>query len=266
MKKIIIVFLIIIFGALVYTQIKPGKPSDNIIKEIISQPTPTPTISQSYEILYNNQKIAADIIPIENSSSLTLIPNFKEKLSTSQIMERNNCKAGANGGFYGKDDRPIGHFMNNDIYLGDMLVNHNFFNGFFVGIQGEGVGIISNKLTERRYKFIVQSGPYMDLWKPEKLSIINDEMARRVLVVNATRKINDGYTAEYYFMVLYDPDAQFSGPYLAQVPLILDKIDDEMGAKIVSSLNLDGGGASSFWNDNITLEELASVGSFFCIK
>ncbi|MBI4067037.1 phosphodiester glycosidase family protein, partial [Candidatus Gottesmanbacteria bacterium] len=181
------------------------------------------------------------------------------------IMKNNNCRAGVNGGFYDKEGNPIGLFMSNNNYLGDILVNHPFFNGFFVGIDDGGLAIEGEKLPERGYSFILQSGPLMDGWKPTKLSIINDEAARRVVVVETTRKVKEGYIGEKYFMVLYDPDSHFSGPYLSQVPLILAKLQEQMGTQITLSLNLDGGGASAFYNDNIKLEELSPVGSFFCL-
>ena len=256
MKKILI--LVLLVGLLGFF-ISDYKKPQNLNESVSISPTPSDNLSNNYfQVTYNGQLINAAIIKIENSRSLTLIPNFEEKLSSAEIMKRNNCKAGFSGGFYDKEDKPIGLFKSNNSYLGDMLVDDPFFNGYFVGIDDGGLGVVSG-LSERGYLFIVQSGPLLfDEWKPRKLKLLNDEQARRIVVAK--------YTADTYVIAFYDPNSYFSGPYLSDVGELIVKLEEKMGTKIPQALNLDGGGASAFYNEKTRLEELISVGSFFCIK
>ncbi len=259
MIKILLVLLLIFIGWVIYFIIQPKIPSIRTgTKEVIIPPSPTSSTSQSYEIAYNNQKIAVGIIPIKNLQSLTLIPNFKEKLSTSQIMRRNDCKAGVNGGFYDENNNPLGLIVaSGNVY--NRSVESRLFNGYF-HIDSNNLGKISYEEPQTNSIWAIQSGPML-IFDEKKLplNINNDEIARRMVVAEAINQ-------EIIFLTFYDKESLFEGPLLSELPGIIKESESSLGIKIKVAMNLDGGSASAFWSDNLRLEELAPVGSFFCVK
>ena len=78
------------------------------------------------------------------------------------------------------------------------------------------------------------------------------------MVVGITKK------GETIFLVLYDPENTWSGPKLADTPGVLSGVIERL--QLTDALNLDGGSASAFIRGDLSLEELTSVGSFFCVK
>ena len=67
-------------------------------------------------------------------------------------------------------------------------------------------------------------------------------------------------------MALYFPDQEYSGPLLARVPYILEKIAKKEQITIPDAINLDGGSASAFLSPDTHLTELNPVGGYFCIQ
>lgn len=91
------------------------------------------------------------------------------------------------------------------------------------------------------------------------MSVKNDKQARRVVA---------GVTGEnkLIFLVFYDNNQYYSGPYLNDLPDLVDKTGKSLDLNIADAINLDGGSASAFISDDIKLTELTPVGSFFCIS
>lgn len=183
---------------------------------------------------------------------LTLVPNFTQKKTASQIMEENSCSYGANGGFYTTDYKPIGLFHIRNSQLSKATFNTTL-NEFFLK-DSHGLLSISRNIPSEDVDFALQSGPYMT--PSSVLSINNDSYDRRILV--ARTKNNS-----WYFLAITEKDNSFSGPKLSDVPLILEKLPLD----IVEALNLDGGSASAFYSEKgIRFGELTPIGSFFCGK
>lgn len=183
---------------------------------------------------------------------LTLVPNFDEKKTASQIMEENGCSYGANGGFYTTDYKPIGLFRTQNSQLSQATINTTM-NGFF-SKNSDSELTISRSAPADYVLFTLQSGPYMT--STSLLSIKNDSYNRRTLVART-----QGNT--WYFIAIIEKDNSFSGPKLSDVPKILGKLP----LHIVEALNLDGGSASALYNDKgIRFGELTPIGSFFCGK
>ena len=93
----------------------------------------------------------------------------------------------------------------------------------------------------------------------KNLDIKNDKPARRVLV-----SLNE--QGEIVFFTVFDRDLVFQGPFLSELPKLLQLISSKLGIEIIDALNLDGGTASVFYSGDISLQELTNVGGFFCIK
>jgi hypothetical protein len=57
-----------------------------------------------------------------------------------------------------------------------------------------------------------------------------------------------------------------SGPKLNELPGIIKNINKSTSLNIVSALNLDGGAHSAFLTQSTDLNELSTIGEYFCIK
>jgi hypothetical protein len=68
------------------------------------------------------------------------------------------------------------------------------------------------------------------------------------------------------FMSIYNESSKFMGPYLADLPQILEIAQDKIGFLIADAINLDGGSASAFYFRDFQLSEASPIGGFFCVK
>lgn len=245
--KYIFVIILLVFAAVYYfqkiTPIEIKQPDIQITPSVSTlRPDYEVTIGKYIFVVYWQQIDAAD---------LRLLPNFDQKQTSSEIMEKEQCSYGANGGFYTQDNKPIGLFIA-DVKKISSAVTNATFNGFFV--KDQNTVYIQRSLPNPNIDFALQSGPFMT--PKTNVRIQRDELARRILV---GRSSDD----KWYFIAVTEKDNSFSGPLLTQVPEILGKLP----IRISEALNLDGGSASAFYSeDGVRLGELTPVGSFFCGK
>lgn len=215
--------------------------------------TPAPTSLPQPLIKFNSQTYNYNLIRIHDPDSLKLIDNHKNKLITSELMRLHNCTAGVNGGFYA----PAGESLGLLIIGGATIypaIKSPLLNGF---LDLSDPPAISTSLPSSS-KNVLQNGPLLFIDKlPQLLKINNDEPARRIVSFITTDNL-------LIFAAIYDPQSPFSGPFLSDLPQILELIGVKEKLNIVNSLNLDGGSASAFYNDTIRLQELKSVGTFIC--
>jgi hypothetical protein len=68
------------------------------------------------------------------------------------------------------------------------------------------------------------------------------------------------------FIVIYDENNLISGPNLPEIPLIIEKLENDLSFDFVDALNLDGGSHSLFYGTNSQLQEISKTGGFFCIR
>ncbi|MEK9143873.1 MAG: phosphodiester glycosidase family protein [Patescibacteria group bacterium] len=225
--------------------------------------SPTPALSasrsppsQSLDINKNGRTYRVAWFEISDVSALSLIPNFTQKRTARSLVDNKECAEVTSGGFYTKDNQPTGLFINEGKTLRGSIPN-TLFNGFFVVDQNNTASITSSP-PEGTVGLALQTGPVLIRGgKMLTLAIRDDEFARRV-VVGITQK------EAVIFLAIYDPENSWSGPKLADTPDILSKIIARLQLKDV--LNLDGGSASAFIREDLSLEELTSVGGFFCIR
>jgi uncharacterized protein YigE (DUF2233 family) len=232
---------------------------------IVSQNQNSPSISQNslpvtanpnqVELDVNNQKILAAWFKT-NAKNISLYPNFTENLTASQAVVKYSCKSLSNGGFYSKENKPLGLFISNNKTTQN-FISSSLFNGFFV--INNNTPLISNEIPENP-DTALQTGPIIyQNSLPSKLKITSDKYSRRVVAA-----IND--KNEVIFIVFYDPNSVFNGPYLGDLPDALKQFSVKQKENIISAINLDGGAASTFATDEFFLNELSPVGSFFCIS
>ena len=70
---------------------------------------------------------------------------------------------------------------------------------------------------------------------------------------------------ELIFLVITGSDSLAIGPSLTDLPQIVAKIGETLGEDFKTAVNLDGGTASAFINQEKTIKEYSFIGSFFCL-
>jgi uncharacterized protein YigE (DUF2233 family) len=209
------------------------------------------------EVEYSGIKYEAYWVKVDDLERVGLFPNFKEKLTSSEIINLKNCKALVSGSFYSKDNKPLGLFVSQGWKTANAYFNP-LLNGFF-SILG-GTPSIRSQKPSGNVNTAVQSGPILvEDGKAKSLKIKNDKTARRVTV-----SLSNAH--EIIFAVFYDPQNNLQGPYLSDLPKYVQDFSAGSGLKIESSLNLDGGSASAFYDGKFFLPEFNPIGSYFCIR
>jgi len=192
------------------------------------------------------------------NSFVNLISNFENKISSTEILEKEKCSYLVNGGFYGEENVPIGLFKTADGYLSEFK-NNRLFNGLVVSFENGKLDILE-KIDNREISFGFQTGPVLFRGGEKvNLDLPVDKKARRIVFVQTL----DG---KDLFLAFYDPQSFFSGPTLVDLPSLIEKYEDEFGLEITDAINLDGGTASVYFDGETHLKELKPVGSFLCIN
>lgn len=225
--------------------------------------SPTPTLSaspsppsQSLDINKNGRTYRVAWFEISDVSALSLIPNFTQKRTARSLVDNKECAEVVNGGFYTKDNQPTGLFVTEGKTIRGNIPN-TLLNGYVVMDQDNNAMILISPPGEL-VRIALQTGPVLIRGgKMLTLAIRDDEFARRV-VVGISQK------GTVIFLTVYDPENIWSGPKLADTPGVLSGVIENL--QLTDALNLDGGSASAFIRGDLSLQELSSVGSFFCIK
>mgnify|MGYP001590102184 CR=1 FL=1 len=68
------------------------------------------------------------------------------------------------------------------------------------------------------------------------------------------------------FLSFYNPISYYLGPNLEDLPGLLKSFEKETGIQIKDAINLDGGTASAFYAEGVSLTELRPIGSYFCAR
>lgn len=208
------------------------------------------------QLEYNGSKLEVVWAEIEDSSKVDLHLNLKDKKTAVSASSDFSCKVLVNGGFYNKEGEPIGLFVSEGNSLSAWQEN-SLFNGV-LGITKDG----KPQVNEQGKGFVdaVQAGPVLvreGVYK--ELSIKNDGTERRVVgVVTKEEKL--------IFLSFYNPTSYYLGPNLEDVPGLLKSFGKETGIQIKDAINLDGGTASAFYAEGVSLTELRPIGSYFCAK
>lgn len=224
--------------------------------------TPTPTSgslvqpSQSIDIIHGEKTYRIAWTAVPNTDAVTLLPNFTEKRTAQSLVESDACSGVVSGGFYTTDHTPTGLFIAQGTTLRRTVPN-TLLNGYF-SIDADHAASIGSSPPDGSVRLSLQTGPILIRdGSPVNLAIRDDEFARRVGVAITKQ-------GTVMFLVIYNPENTWDGPKLADTPTMLSEFTNRIDLRDV--LNLDGGSASAFIRDDIALQELTSVGSFFCLK
>lgn len=233
----------------------------SVMTEPLSSPAPSfsPSPSappQSLDIDKGGKVYRVAWIGIENPSVLSLIPNFTEKRTARSLIDNKECQEVVNGGFYAKDNQPTGLFVADFKTLRNHIPS-SLLNGY-IFIDQNNTASIQASPPEVSVRLALQAGPVLIRdEKVVKLVIRDDEFARRV-IMGITQK------GVIIFLTVYDPENTWSGPKLGDTPAVLSGLIERF--QLTDAVNLDGGSASAFIRSDLSLQELTSVGSFFCVK
>lgn len=252
-RKIATICVLILVGVLVILGLQ-SKGGVETAEPVAPSPTP-PSLKK---VNFGNTDYAYEAIRVESGAGLELIPNFKERLGTEEIIERHKCKEAVSGGFYGEDNKPLGLFMVGERKLGGPRESQ-LFNGFVWADEGDVIGV-GYERPEGKVRFILQTGPVVfDNGEKSELELFGDKMARRVMV---------GVTGEKraVFLAVFDPETAVLGPRLVDLPGIVESLNETQKLDLVNVVNLDGGRASAFYASGLTLREVTPVGSLFCVR
>jgi hypothetical protein len=261
--SILIIFLLIFF-TLRYKYLFPKnslQPAKEFPPEKKILPSSVKLSKNLINIDYGDSKLVFIYEEIAKNSNVLLIPNFSKKEFGQKIARDNSCDYAINGGFYKENSKPLGLFSIGGLSFG-LYQESSIANGFFwQDINGgRQIGKTIPKNTESQ-AFVMQTGPFLATGN-YKVKMITDEKARRSMLFTDVK-------GRLFMASIYNPNDNYSGPNLSDLPQLLStsKIQEKISIKYL--LNLDGGSASFFYQNNTNeefyLSEITPVGSVICV-
>ncbi len=244
---ILLVIALVVFYNKMYTPLQT-------LTQLQSSPNLLPS-PPSILVTLENTPYAIYLQKISHPNLVSLIENFKTKDLSTTLYADNHCLSGVNGGFYTKDDKPLGLFYANGTWLNRQPHTASLFNGYVYKTKTGELKIDTTIPPLDSVNFLFQSGPLFT--SASRPSITNDEPARRILL----GKTN---TDELYFMAITEKNNTNSGPLLTNLPRIIQELNKETMKQFNLFINLDGGSASAFITKDVQLTEFVPVGSFLC--
>jgi uncharacterized protein YigE (DUF2233 family) len=177
-------------------------------------------------------------------------PGFDHHLA--EVMMRENCFAGVNGGYFDPEGAPVGLLMSGGKTIAPFRRAHLL--GGVLAVRAGSVEIFraSEFPLKRAWREAIQCGPFLiDRAKP-LAGLDNTRPARRTFVFTTTdRRAAIGYCEPVTLA------------RLAEVLLALSPL------KVARALNLDGGSSSAFWcrtaEKTISVSELKTVRDFIAV-
>ncbi len=248
MRKIGIVIVVVLLSALVFSlSMRKATELPRVLSEIQEEDV-TP-VAATTTLLWAG--------PFE-ADAVSLLPNFESFKLSSDVLEENTCAFLSSAGFYTKENKPVGYFYAQEK---EYRTGHEsaLFNGYITANK-MGIIRITSILPRDPLVWGLQTGPVLrENGKNSVLRITNDKNARRVFAaVTGDNKL--------FIAVVFDPRSSFRGPKLVDLPIFVSELEEKTGVAIADAINLDGGSASTFKNEEKYLTELSPVGSFLCIQ
>ena len=270
MKKYLILFLFLFgIGAVLWSLNSlfnltlPPVPSPSLmpdsspLPEMIDESPYLSTLKNMEEIEVGGEGYRFSWVKVSDVSKLQLFSNLETKKAAKTLREEKDCRLLVNGSYYGRDYQPLGWLVSQ----GKMVyqkTKSELMNGFLSVKDNKAyLGVIFPKGEVR---IGLQSGPLLvDGDRALPLKIHSDERARRI-VVGLNKK------GELLFMVFAAQNSILSGPLLSELPEVVVSASRKMDQEIEVVVNLDGGAASAFLSEEVELDEISIIGSYFCLR
>ena len=205
----------------------------------------------------NNDQATIDVALIAaKSGKLRVIDNPAGTETLADAMQRRNCLAGVNGGYFDPSFRPIGLLVSGGVVISP-LTHARLLTGVLCA-SSNGIEIIRLREFSQKRKFdeAVECGPFLiDLGK--RIPGLDDRRsARRTFAAlarggNAALGVSNDLT-------------------LAELSDVLSSVPLRDDFKIWRAMNLDGGSSSAFWfarknGGALSIPEEKSVRDFVAI-
>lgn len=259
MEKGIVEFVLAAFTALLTAVglIASPEPAPSQAPQI-KETEPKPAVEQLSQLNLADASYRYAYQKITTPQDLSLFPNFSDKRAAQNLQEVKQCQVLVNGGFYSEDFKPLGWLVVEGSQV-SAPIQSRLLDGFF-SIDQAGKAEIDWQKPEHPVRIGLQSGPML-IWQGEPLPLqIKDDQLRRRIVLALTQN------QELVFMAVTGDTSLGSGPYLADLPQIVESISDRLQVPFTSAVNLDGGSASAFLTEEIQLDEVTFIGSYFCAR
>lgn len=191
-------------------------------------------------------------------SETDLYSNLLDSTDSAAAKIRHQCTSLINAGFYTKENSHLGLFIADSEVI-HPSIKSTLVDGFLT-ITDTADASISFDEPGYTTRIALQSGPIIRTENSRRpLRLIEDKFARRSLA---------GVTSDgnLVFITVYFKNQEYSGPLLSRTPYILEKIMSVEALQITDAFNLDGGSASAFISEGISLTEISPIGGFFCIQ
>jgi len=256
-KTLIAVSLLSLAGVFIYNLPINEKNNEGVV-ESTSVVLGVPTQQEGIEIKIDERTFEAQFVVVDNAADILLLPNFEEKQTSQELLERAGCRVLFNGGYYTPEGYPTGLFVTESKQL-KKYINSSLSNAVY-SINDFETPRITRLVPQDSLRVALQNGPLLiENDTPIKLGSKSIEEDRRVVV---------GITGnnETVFVVIYDTTSVFLGPRLEDLPRALEIFEDTSEVDLADAMNLDGGTASAFISQDLALRELSHIGSYFCIK
>ncbi len=253
---------VVIYSSTLLTPSGPTveRPSDR--QQNVDETPSDDRTSSNGSVRYQNTDYQFHYRKMKSSESLSLIPNFGERLTSSEIIDAYDCTFGINGGFYQENTDPLGLFYTDGTEYGSYIPSATF-DGILAVRKRDARPVVlaasATPTTRAEYSFLMQSGPFFDLSRTSEKRFIDREYARRnIVAVDA----NDGV----YLFTIFQKESRYAGPRLEDIPELFKDSAIADIAPFTRVLNLDGGTASSFYDASTTthIKEIKIIGSFLC--
>jgi uncharacterized protein YigE (DUF2233 family) len=254
MKRFLSLWLIVFVGLIVWFYLDQ--------KQLLTSSSPLPLTStktltepSAQKVNFQGQSYRFTYFFVHKAQDIKTISNLSNRQDTTEIIKNNRCQKAINGGFYTENFQPLGLLIidNQPINanIDSQLINSYLTLAPILSISSER---LMNETT------VIQTGPLLiNQGETVKLNLVTDKFSRRMVAA-----IND--QDQLLFLAVFNDDAVFSGPKLADLPLILEIIFQQQKFKIIQATNLDGGSASMFKNQDLYLSEYKTVGEVICVK
>lgn len=251
--------MILVIGVVISIVLILGPNSNSVTPDTknTSETLGVSSSPNSIEVSLDGSSFLVNFVRVNNISDLTLIENFKLKQTSSQVMQNEGCNTIVNGGFYSKDLKPIGLLINKGEIISQWEEN-NLFNAV-LSINDFDTPRITRTPPMDNLRIAIQTGPIL-IENADRISIddASGETARRVVAaVSGENKL--------MFFMIRQKGLGYSGPKLSQLPILLENIQNQVNEVIADAVNLDGGSASTFISESVSLPEAVMVGNFFCL-
>ncbi|HCQ92441.1 TPA: hypothetical protein DIU13_00490 [Candidatus Beckwithbacteria bacterium] len=260
MKKILILLGVVLTGVWFYqkTNFDPTSVEEpQLTPRGVSQEgpqTPEVVLATMDTFFFEDQTFHYAVLAVDDPASLKLFPNHQAKAESADLIS--TCSGLVSGGFYDLNGEPIGWLVAEGRQASPPVLS-DFLNGYLSLNQGQVS--LSNVRPQGAVDWGLQSGPPLIAnGLPLPLRIKNDEPRRRVVAATTLQ-------GQLVFLALVGEDSAFTGPLLAETPRLLVNLAETLGLSFTTALNLDGGSASTFYNQQTHLEEFSLIGSYFCL-